>query len=629
MIGRTDSIMHPYVQGFITFVILTIFAMPYLYGSTASQDLVIRVDMKQPGIPLPRTWKASQKLVDNSSNRIPSGYVLSKWQNEIGFSGDFRLSTELFLISRGQICLQDFADLACDIVSEGGTPFLTILGIPDNLMSEPGDLGMPPGTCPWLIRPNDLEGFKEMLKNYMLYFSGKDLILRDNYLFFEDTPSQGIDGIYFHFWVEPTGYNHWQDDFEEFNKMYDRFIQAAREIRQEYPEIDFKVGGIHLNCWVWDRDCRQNNPYDPDGARCTPLYFLEQFLDYCTDAGVLGDVRVCAPPLDIEFFSFQTNRNNNSHVLTRNLYGDYSYIKTLLDQYGYQDTSIVRADMMGQFHRVRAQYLPGYDFHGEDHENWYAGCEADNEIGASELPALLYDTTRSVNIPVDRYYFEFIRDVMVRPEEEFPDLILDHGLYMGNSGVGYAGGSLPEIQYPLAKAGYNVIRMIGALEDTLLEVEYVERFNNSNDLIRAVATRDSETNNLAILIWYYINPNQFQDSWDEPVSYSELRSRPELVPRTVKLRIQNTSMKRVHCRQFLMDKTHSNPWNYRSKIALEMVFNQTITPVDVNEWPGCGLDMVEEWTKPVFGCVTKEMILDPYSVALITVEPKGIYHSLN
>jgi len=596
-------------------------------------DMTISVNMKQPGKPLPRTWKASQKLMTNTQDRLPSDYVLTKWEEEIGFDGNYRLKTELLLVSIGKVSLEDYADVCRRIAADGGTPFLTLLGIPHHLMSDPEALGMPPDTKPWLIRPNNPQAFKDLVKNYILFFSGDGLVIDNRHLGLQGADSQGIKGIQYHFWVEPTGHDKWQDTYLEFFKLYDRFNQAVREIRDEHPLLDFKVGGIHLNCWIYDQDCWRNIPYDPLESTCQPLYFLDRFLEYCTDPEISSEVRICDPPLDLEFFAFQTPRVNYHRNLTHRHHGDYPYIKHLLDYYGYDDTEIIRADILSEFSQVKAQFIPGYDFPplGSGPEDSYIGCEVDNEIGASLIPAVLHDTTCSEDIHIDRVYFDFIKDigyVYYANSENIPDGIADLGLYMGDQGIGFAGGSLRTVEEPVMKAGYNVLRMIGQLEDTMLDTGIETHFDNSEDLINTIVTRDSETGNISILVWYYIYPNQFKEDWDKPIGYRELLNRPEMVTRTVKIRLQNTNIRLARFRRFLMDEKHSNPWHYRKKIATEMYMNDTYSVSKINEWPGCALDMMEEKLISVQRGHEEELVLEPYSVVLIQLEPKEIYYSL-
>jgi hypothetical protein len=291
----------------------------------------------------------------------------------------------------------------------------------------------------------------------------------------------------------------------------------------------------------------------------------------------------------------------------------------------------------------------------------YTGVETDNHMAAVNYLAQVWDHFENIDEdePPVQDTFEDLRDDPETVEndmvglwaefwadpgegfqendncpypEEWPDHdvdgktgAFDYGFYKGGEGMLFtnsAGWNMYKDweHFPVSvkKPFYNIAQMLGMLGQKQLEVNYEYHPNcpqayKDDDYIRSIVTREigpGQFGKIAILFWYYRNPEDFFSFDDLPWSYNALENVAGDLTAYVDITLSDVPECVYKYTRFIVDSTYSNGWTYRESIYKHYV-DEGEDPQSAEE----AIDDINLWTSDDNDCA-----LVNCSVALDDVE---------
>jgi hypothetical protein len=234
----------------------------------------------------------------------------------------------------------------------------------------------------------------------------------------------------------------------------------------------------------------------------------------------------------------------------------------------------------------------------------YCGVQSDNQMGAVNYLAQVWDhfenpDQRTFTDPEDTtatndmlgLWAEFWADPRGYPgtggsyPTRWPNhdndslfTSYDYGFYKGGEGMLFTnsgGWNMYEDQseYPVSikKPFYNIVEMIGNLQSREVPVSYSFGTGFQNDLdkgdmIRGIVTRSAAGDTIAVLWWYYMNPQDIADAIDS-LDYQAIMDHVEMSDmRDVVIKLKNVPMENYEMHRYVVDDVTSNGWTYRDCI---------------------------------------------------------------
>jgi len=568
-------------------------AKPVVLGGTGpglNKDASFVVDCDTELGPLSPIWKPSISLTGLGSEKNPVAHasknVVQDFAEEIGMDGGlFMVEIENWIFDNPNSTLDKYVPYFNIIRENGGRPLIRLLGTPAYLQ-DPGVKENNPTT--FMGYPaSDMEGWRDLVYNMLKYMVVSGDSVSDPNIFAGDTtprPTLGMgDDILFAFWHGVYGPDRFQfkGTEEELFTQWDYTVQAVYQLEQDYPGIDIKIGGMAWNA-MWDL-----NHFEPGGL-------VERWLEYSRDNG-----------LTVDFVDYAFN-DNAPFVLSMPLpdYPERDIIglaHSYLLEYGFDsDTPIIHV-FWESIQRVT----------GENSARGYPllGNELHSHIMAALVPARLLDMELAGLTYQCR---EAIQDFNAGEYPLFKDVMEP---YSPRSGVGiYTTGQEAGGWLGLRKPEFNAWKMVGMLKDTRIDVQSSTDYNNTVSL-HMIGTKDSITGDVAILLWYYLNP--FYDGNYDPV-YSDLMTSFQPVGASIEVSGLDPG-ENYRVKKQLLSETAGNSFTNRFEIYDSILSGVSLE--EINGWESLNLRMFDDrYSYDSDGRMDDIVTMEPYSILLYTIE---------
>ncbi len=587
-----------------------------------------------PG-PLSPLWRPSivwQGGGGGGSNINP--YLVDFWSEHGGFDriGLVRIVPELDSIARNEYHLDDYADLVQEVRDHGGRLLVKIRTTPYTYTNTTD----PPAACP----PNDPTDWRyehryakygvandkrvaygRMIQDFIRYFSAEGEVVSNTVLFGDDTPHEtlGMPNVLYELWDEPNYDMLWCDTEEHFLDLYELIVQAADHLRaQDSHVLPFTIGGPG-----W-REQTLRNRYLPAGfgaPKCLPADkpdcgAIRRFYDGLKQRGYLENGHVSwwsysYLPTELTTGESRTHLDNIRTILHDPRYEGH-----------YDDTLVVVGEWGPPFGNAALDLLPASTWQDEAHRFFGLDINDDNEVGASLVPARLWDMTRASPPPDYQTYFQ----IGEWPVSEYLPL------FKGTAGIFTA-----QI-LGLRKAVANVFLMLNRLQPRELSTSY-----HANPRLNMVATSSEDGRKLAALLWYHPSIKPYET--DSTVRYDDLLdslTRDGIGPVAVTVGFQHLTPGATYTQTVsVVDATHSNAFTYRHAVADDLTAHCGSDP---SQWQkACVYQRIGEinnWTldengasvalETTTGSLTADdqgrgeitLTANPYSVWLVTLEQR-------
>ena len=490
--------------------------------------------------------------------------LVDYWAGLGGFDriGLVRIVPELDSMARGAYSLASFAPLAEQVRDHGGRLLVKIKTTPLAYSNTPN----PPDACPssdpsdWRhayrynrygVKRSQEAAYKDLIKDFIRYFSGKTGYVVNPQLFGDSNAHAvlGMPDVLYELWDEPNYDMEWCDTEENFHRLYQIIVDAANEVRHE-DLLSFTIGGPG-----W-RKKTLRNPDLPAGfgapgcleADDPDCGAVRRFYDFLAGQGYLENGHISCwsysyLPTEVSEGETGTRLQNIRSILNDPRYQDH-----------YSDTLVILGEWAPPFNNRIFDLLPSKEWidSGEYGEFFGKNIKDDNEVGASLVPARIWDMTNASPPPSLQSYFQ----IGEWPTEDILPL------FKGTSGIMTAQST------GLIKAVSNVFLMLNHLQSRQLAVRYVQ-----NPMLNLVATASSDGKKLAVLGWYHPNIKVYEEN--DRVRYDELLDDLEqdgIRPVTVTLKFSDLVPDAGYDQTlYLVDRTHSNAFTYRHEIMDELL----------------------------------------------------------
>jgi hypothetical protein len=584
-----------------------------------------------PG-PLPYLWRPGivwEGGGGGGNNVNPT--LVKYWAGLGGFDriGLVRIVPELDSIARGAYSLADFAPLVEQVKAHDGRLLVKIMTTPIKYTNTPN----PPDSCPpndpndwhystrynkYGIDPSEEETYKALIKDFIRYFSAKGGSVVNPELFGDNSghPTLGMPNVLYELWDEPNYDMKWCDTEENFWHLYQLITEAARDVRKE-GALPFTIGGPG-----WRKKTLRDPALSPgfgaplcldaDDPDCGAV---RRFYDFLYSQGLENG--------HISWWSYSFLPTEVTEGVTKR---QLENIRAILSDPGYQgsysNTLIVLGEWAPPFGDGFIDLLPAKAWRDEYGEFFGKNINDDNEVGASLVPARIWDMTRASPPPALQSYF---------PMGEWPvnDFL---SLFKGTTGV------ITSQSTGLLKAISNVFLMLNRLQPQQLAIQYPQ-----NPMLNLVATASDDGAKLAVLGWYHPSIKDYEKNG--VVTYDKLLADLEqggIKPVTVTLNFKGLKPGATYKKTvFIVDKDHSNSFSYRHAVA-EQLFDDCGSNSEawkracvyrcisqINTWrldgPGPGASVALEsasstFTADVDGSGNVILTMAPYSVLLVTLD---------
>jgi hypothetical protein len=248
--------------------------------------------------------------------------------------------------------------------------------------------------------------------------------------------------------------------------------------------------------------------------------------------------------------------------------------------------------------------------------------EWDSEILATLMPAVFL--REEENGLISKIVMEAIQDWNEANENH------DYELFRAGWGQGFTLSNV-------IKPAYNTFLMLSYLLDKRLNVLKIKTaptdlqapLQEYSEFVDCVATLDQQTGDIACLVWFYLNPDDFMEIGDT-LTYENLI---ELLPPPAEVLIQIKELSlndRYIIHHYKMDSETSNSWNIKEEIrdALDM----KISADEINNWPEVSLQEIESFEVEAVTQLGLSLLMKPFSVHLVYLEkmvPEEIQDDLN
>lgn len=570
----------------------------------------------------------------NGGNSI-NPLMVDYWAGLGGFDriGLVRIVPELDSMARGAYSLSGFASIAEQVRDHGGRLLVKIKTTP----REYSNTQDPPDACPpddpddWRyiyrynrygVKPSKERAYKDLIKDFIRYFSGRTGFVTNQELFGDDEPHAvlSVPDVMYELWDEPNYDMKWCDTESNFWRLYKTIVEAADEVRTDGDMLSFTIGGPG-----WREETLRNpglgegfgapGCLEADDPGCGAV---RRFYDFLAEQGFLENGH-------ISWWSYSYLPTEVTRGATKTRLAN---LHTILDdpryENHYSDTMVVLGEWGPPFNNGIIDLLPSQEWLDADEYGEFFGknINDDNEVGASLIPARIWDMTNASQPPLLQSYFQ----VGEWPTEDFLPL------FKGTTGV-FTAKSLG-----LLKAVSNVFLMLNRLQERQLTIQYP-----LNPRLNAVASASNDGEKLAVLAWYHPSIKPYEENG--LVQYDALMSglkQDGIGPETVTLHFSQLVPGATYKqRLYTVDSTHSNSFAYRHEIMDQLIED---CGEDTNAWQAScvysSMDFINSWTLDGHGPgasvglesrestlvadtqgngqVTVTMM--PYSVTLITIE---------
>ncbi len=252
---------HPRPYSIIT-VALAVLANFIFFSPSPAQpqdELELVIDLAQPTTPLPKIFKPNIDLSGRGFHRDPAwpqelaaSEPLKQWQNDIKFSGLYRIQLNLWDISQfsrnpflQKRLMDNYESVIRAISQDGATVVLNIFGTPAGM----GKI------LDKKSAPVELREFKALIKDTMRYFSCEKKY-----------------NVWYEVWTAPD-----LDDFflgrkQDYLAMYRVIGEAVKELEKE-TKVSIPLGGPGASWWF--QSFEGNNTLNPEDS------FLYEFVKFC------------------------------------------------------------------------------------------------------------------------------------------------------------------------------------------------------------------------------------------------------------------------------------------------------------------------------------------------------------
>ncbi len=559
--------------------------------------------------------------------------LVEYWAKEGGFQriGLVRIVPELDSIARGAYHLQDYAELVAQVRDHGGTLLVKIRTTPREFTNTPN----PPAACPpddpndWRykhryarygVADDQREAYAKMIQDFIRYFSAQGETVSNPMLFGDSAPhpTLGMPHVLYELWDEPNYEMLWCDTEEHFLDLYQLIVEAADRLRAaDAHMLPFTIGGPG-----WRQETKRNDALPPsfgapdclaaDDPHCGAI---RRFYEGLKQRGYLENGHV----------SWWSYSYVPTELTTGETRAQLQHIRSILHDPHYEghydDTLVVIGEWGPPFGSARVDLLPAKAWKDELHIFFGPDINDDNEVGASLIPARLWNMTLASPPPDYQSYF----CVGEWPEKDYLPL------FKGTTGI-FTSQALG-----LRKAISNVFLMLNRLQPQQLSVTYPK-----NPYLNLVATASDDGHKLAVLLWYHPNIKPYEQN--HMVAYDDLLkglARDGIGSVKVTLNFDHLTPGATYTQTLaVVDATHSNAFTYRHAIAKDL---QSHCGQDPRQWQrGCAYHRVAAingWTlakngasvalETTTGSLTADakghgsvtLTIAPYSVWLVTLEP--------
>jgi hypothetical protein len=543
----------------------------------------LNVNCDQEIGPLSTLWRpsisfrglgAEKNYIGHASKRVIEDYA-----SEIGLEGGvFGVHLHLWKMEDRAGSIDNYDFYLRTIRENGGIPFIRLVGTPAYLLDSTFVEENP--TRYMGYPPEDLEGWKDLIYDVLKYIVIPDDSIIDPHLFAGDStpkPTLGLgDNIFFSFLNGIWGPDNFQfrGTEEELLTQWNYTVQAVYQLEADYPGIDIQLGGMGWNTGL------ETNFFERGGL-------IEDWINYSRENNLT---------IDLVDFAY---RSNLPFGLSRPTHTDYvGCIRTYLEENGYDPQTPVMAVQWESINSVEgANSARGYPI---------IGAELQSHIMAALVPTRLYD----MELAGQKYQFrEAIQDFN---SGNYP-LYIDT-LEGQNSGYGiYTIGTEQEGWYGLRKPEFNAWKMISMLKDTRVEAQSSAASSNDyQSTFNIIATKDSATGDIGILIWYYVYPNLLGARPD----YSELLSSFPIMSSQLFINgLQAGSSYIID--KYSLSATTGNSFTNRNEIYEALQQN---TPLAlINQLNLVNMESLSEEYHAVGDTMTEYITMEPYSLLFISI----------
>ena len=614
---------------------------------TPSMAVVINADPAHGPGPLSPLWRPGivWQGGGGSWNNI-NPRLVDYWAELGGFDriGLVRIVPELDSLARGVYSLAEFAPLVEQVRDHGGRLLVKIQTMPEAYTNTPN----PPDACPphdpgdWRYPhryakygvASDKEAeFKALIQDFIRYFSEAGGTVTNPELFGDEEshPTLGMPDVLYEVWNEPNYEYEWCDTEENFWHLYQLIVEAADELRAlaltPRPEgqweggeglLPFTIGGPG-----WRHETLRNEELpeafgapdclaadDPDCGAIRSFYDFLQEQGYLEN-GHLSWWSYSYVPREVTDGSTGEHLDNIRAILKDSRYEGH-----------YASTLVVLGEWAPPFRDAFVDLLPDEAWRDEHGILFGKNINDDNEVGASLIPARIWDMTQASPLPDLQSYFT----VGEGPQNDYLPL------FKGTVGV------FTSQTTGLLKAITNVFRLLNRLEEWELAIDYPP-----NNRLNLIATADENADRVAVLGWYHVNITPYEI--DNTVQYSDLLASLEvdsIGPVTGILNFQNLTPGATYTQTvYVVDRTHSNAFTYRHAVLEDLKANCSYDPdtweraciyariAEINAWTlgttsGTASVALESTTATLTaddqGQAEVTVTLEPYSVWLVVLE---------
>jgi hypothetical protein len=559
----------------------------------------------------------------------PENWMLNDWFATHAIAGgSYRVTARLPAFEDGDLRPEDLATTLQAARSAGRTVIVKIWGMPRSLTSLPDSVGaelfeenywkFPPADSLWWR-------WRELVYHLVTYFSAPGVAVTDTTLFGDTAAheSLGLPGLSYELWNEhnwpgswmPALGGSWNEGSEEaFYRLYEETSAALDSVLADHPEAE--IAGLGVSFRLGQGNHPWGDPFD-EGSQPGAVRRLAGF---CRRKG-LDLYRVSSWVYDYV--------PNSTSGDVRHPHGTWQEaFREALDDSGFVDTKLNIGEWA--MHFSSDLILPP---EGEPPLLSGSNINDDNEVGAAFLPVRMMDMRRDA-MAADASYFDFTEGSPVDAGSVFPLFKKDSGLYTTSG---------------LYKAATNVFFMVGRLgslelETTRILPDSIPVADPQNYYVNGYGTGEPGQR-VSVLVWYYYDAFEALRpgvAWADSIPYEAIRALADTsLPRLrLTLRLRGLSAfldpaESLRVRVHLVDRRHGNAWEYRYEIGqilaqLPDSMRKAYIRQTVNGWSfahgdtlSVALEEIADYEIPWGDSLAQELLLEPYSVALLEAEPAG------
>ncbi len=532
--------------------------------------------------------------------------------------GLVRIVPELDSLDRGVYSLAEFDPLVEQVRDHGGRLLVKIKTMPGAYTNTPNPPDACPPNDPGDWRydyryakygvASDKEAeFKALIQDFIRYFSEVGGTVTNPDLFGDDDahPTLGMPDVLYEVWNEPNYEYEWCDTEENFWALYQLIVEAADELRalaalsstpqpfgrpldglgrglrtppEGHPPPPLPNSGEGEGGWGgggegllpftiggpgWRHETLRNDELplafvgDPDNPDYPCLEAdrpdcgaIRSFYDFLQGQGYLENGHLSwwsysYQPTEVAAGSTGEHLDNIHTILNDSRYAGH-----------YASTLVVLGEWAPPFRDALVDLLPDEEWKeaGEYGTLFGKNINDDNEVGASLVPARIWDMTQA-SLPPDLQSYAFVGE---GPQYDYLPL------FKGTVGV------FTSQTTGLIKGITNVFRLLNRLEEQELTIDYPP-----NNRLNLIATADENADRIAVLGWYHVNIKPYET--DGTIQYDDLLAGLEadgIGPVTATLSFENLTPGATYTQTvYVVDQTHSNAFPYRQAVFDDLTAN--------------------------------------------------------